>query len=165
MDGQGLDPTTTAVTSIDTSVRTASSPASSTSQAVSSKPQSLIESLGDRIALQLQRGSERAVIRLDPPMQGQLEITIRHDATGATQIHLSASNSDVVRQLQTLSDSLRQELVHRQPGEVTVVVTHSGRDQDGRQRQNQQAVQEEPGRALADTGDTQSPARFTLSPT
>jgi flagellar hook-length control protein FliK len=128
--------------------------------------QKLLESLGERISLQLQRGSERAVIRLDPPLQGQLEITIRHDATGATQVHLSASNSDVVRQLQTLSDSLRQELVHRQAGEVTVLVAQSGRDQDGRQRQNPQtASQQAPGRALADDADAQSTDRFTLFPT
>jgi flagellar hook-length control protein FliK len=126
---------------------------------------SLIEALGERIAQQLQRGSDRAVIRLDPPMQGQLEITIHRDATGATQVHLAASNGDVARQLQTISDSLRQELVNRQSGEVTVLVSHGGREQGGRQGQQQQAPQDGPGRALADAGtDTaQSVARFALS--
>ncbi len=124
----------------------------------------LVEMLGDRIALQSQRGSERAVIRLDPPMQGQLEITIRHDASGATQVHLTASNGDVVRQLQNISDSLRQELVHRQAGEVTVQVSQGGREQDGRQRQQAQtAEQDGPGRALGDAGDTADASRFALS--
>lgn len=144
--------------------RDASASATTGTPAARGKP-SLIEALGDRIALQLKRGSESAVIRLDPPMQGHVEITIRHDATGATQVHLSASNSDVARQLQTISDSLRQDLVHRQSGEVTVVVSHGARDQDGRQRQpGQSPEQDNPGRALTEADDAQQPAaRFALA--
>lgn len=166
VDAQTVDAASTAstrTTAVDGPRDTSTSATASTS-AVHGKP-SLIEALGDRIALQLKRGSESAVIRLDPPMQGHVEITIRHDASGATQVHLSASNSDVARQLQTISDSLRQDLVHRQSGEVTVVVSHGARDQDGRQRQpGQSPEQDNPGRALTEADDAQQPtARFALA--
>ena len=166
VDAQTIDATSasgTRTTAID-GPRDTSTSATTTTPAAHGKP-SLIEALGDRIALQLKRGSESAVIRLDPPMQGHVEITIRHDASGATQVHLSASNSDVARQLQTISDSLRQDLVHRQSGEVTVVVSHGTRDQDGRQRQpGQSPEQDNPGRALTEADDAQQPtARFALA--
>ena len=127
-------------------------------------PQSLVDALGERIDVQLQRGSDRAVIRLDPPMQGQLEITIRRDA-GAIQVHLSATHGDVVKQLQAISDSLRHDLGNRQSGDVTVVVSqHMARDGDGRGRPSSQAPEKaEPGQALAEAEDGQAPARFALS--
>ncbi|HAT33682.1 MAG TPA: flagellar hook-length control protein FliK, partial [Janthinobacterium sp.] len=52
-----------------------------------------------RIQLQVTRNSEQAVIRLDPPMLGRIDISIRH-ADGALQVTLSASNGEVLRQLQ-----------------------------------------------------------------
>lgn len=128
-------------------------------------PQALVDALGERIEWQLKTGSERAVIRLDPPMQGQLEITIRRDG-GAIQVHLSATHGDVVKQLQTISDTLRQDLAGRQTGEVVVVVSQhnpGGRDGDGRGRQpGQNPEQAEPGRALAEAESGQPPARFAL---
>ena len=160
VDAQTID----AASAAGTRTSAVDGPRDTSTSATHGKP-SLIEALGDRIALQLKRGSESAVIRLDPPMQGHVEITIRHDASGATQVHLSASNSDVARQLQTISDSLRQDLVHRQSGEVTVVVSHGARDQDGRQRQpGQSPEQDNPGRALTEADDAQQPtARFALA--
>lgn len=129
-------------------------------------PQALVDALGERIEWQLKTGSERAVIRLDPPMQGQLEITIRRDG-GAIQVHLSATHGDVVKQLQTISDTLRQDLAGRQTGEVVVVVSQhnpGGRDGDRRGRQPEQnPEQAEPGRALAEAESGQTPARFALS--
>lgn len=129
-------------------------------------PQALVDALGERIEWQLKTGSERAVIRLDPPMQGQLEITIRRDA-GVVQVHLSATHGDVVKQLQTISDTLRQELTGRQTGDVVVVVSQhnpGGRDGDGRGRQpGQNPEQAEPGRALAEAESGQPGARFALS--
>jgi flagellar hook-length control protein FliK len=129
-------------------------------------PSALLDVLGERIETQLQRGSERTVIRLDPPLQGQLEITVRRDA-GAIQVHLSASNADVVRQLQAISDGLRQELGMRQGGDVSVVVSSYGaRDGDARGGSGGRASDEQaatPGRALAEAQDGHEPERFTLS--
>lgn len=139
--------------------------ATATGQAMSAAaPQPLLDALGERIALQMQRGSERVVIRLDPPMQGQIEISIRTDASGTTQVHLSGSSGELTRQLHAISDSLRQELVQRQPGEVSVQVSHGMREQGERQRQERQfAEQAEPGRALDEDRDPDLARQFALA--
>jgi len=115
--------------------------------------QPLAEALGDRLQLNLQRGSDQAVIRLDPPQLGRIEIAIRHEA-GSLQVHLSATHGEVVRQLNTIGDSLRQDLGQRQYGDVSVVVSDAGtmgRDADGRSRGRQtQPENTDPNRALAE---------------
>lgn len=115
--------------------------------------QPLAEALGDRLQLNLQRGSDQAVIRLEPPQLGRIEIAIRHEA-GSLQVHLSATHHEVVRQLNTIGDSLRQDLGQRQYGDVSVVVSDAGamgRDADGRSRGRQpQQENTDPNRALAE---------------
>lgn len=114
--------------------------------------QPLAEALGDRLQLTLQRGSEQAVIRLDPPQLGRIEIAIRHEA-GSIQVHLSATHGEVVRQLNAIGDSLRQDLGQRAQGDVSVVVSDSamGRDAEGRSRgRPQQPEDTGPNRALAE---------------
>ena len=132
---------------------------------VTRRPQALVDALGERIAWQLQRGHDRVVIRLDPPMRGQIEIQIRHDAAGAMQVQLQASHGDVVRQLQAIGEHLRQELSQRQGGaDVSVSVAQQPRDHDGRQRQDRQPpTQQQPGRALDDTQGTDGAASFALA--
>ncbi|AKJ30362.1 flagellar hook-length control protein FliK [Caldimonas brevitalea] len=126
--------------------------------------QPLAEVLGERLRVQVQGGIERAVIRLDPPMGGTVEIVIRHEA-GSLQVQLSASHSEVARQLQTIGDTLRQDLVQRQYGDVSVVVAQPGRERDGdaRQQGRPQPEQEEPGRALSDGTHESRPGRFSLT--
>jgi len=121
--------------------------------------QPLRAALGDRLQMQLQRNSEHAVIRLDPPNLGSIEISIRHSA-GALQVNLSASNSDVLRQLNTVSDNMRSDLSQRQFSDVAVTVSASnGRglaDGSGGGRRGEQEQQERgPGRALSE-GDQPS---------
>jgi flagellar hook-length control protein FliK len=129
--------------------------------------QPLTDALGDRLQVQLGRGSEQAVIRLDPPMLGSIEISIRHEA-GSLQVQLSASNGDVLRQLHGIGDTLRQDLAQRQTGDVSVVVSDSSRDasgadsQRGRGRQRDaQTADDGPGRALAEAET--DPARTSFS--
>ncbi|GGY95918.1 flagellar hook-length control protein FliK [Pseudoduganella plicata] len=121
--------------------------------------QPLRAALGERLQMQLQRNSEHAVIRLDPPNLGSIEISIRHSA-GALQVNLSASNSDVLRQLNTVSDNMRSDLSQRQFSDVAVTVSASnGRglaDGNGGGRRGEQEQQERvPGRALSE-GDQPS---------
>ncbi|HEX6735103.1 MAG TPA: flagellar hook-length control protein FliK [Azonexus sp.] len=125
---------------------------------------SLMEALGERIRLAVTKHSEQAVIRLDPPMLGSVEIVLRHQG-GALQVQLSASHDEVVRQLQHIGDSLRQELSRHQYTDVSVQVFAGSRDGDGRQRSDGQPEQRQPGRALAEAdGDSdQPPAAFVLS--
>ncbi|HEY4066959.1 MAG TPA: flagellar hook-length control protein FliK [Burkholderiaceae bacterium] len=131
--------------------------------------QPLTDALGDRLQVQLSRGSDQAVIRLDPPMLGSVEISIRHEA-GSLQVQLSASNGDVLRQLHGIGDTLRQDLAQHQSGDVSVVVSDSSRDaggadsQRGRGRQRDaQQTNDEPGQALAEaeTGSAQTPFSFS----
>ncbi|MBV5293586.1 MAG: flagellar hook-length control protein FliK [Curvibacter lanceolatus] len=124
----------------------------------------LLNALGERIETQLQRGSERTVIRLDPPMQGQIEITLHRDA-GGLQVQLSASHSDVLKQLQAISDGLRQDLASRHSGEVSVQVAQQDRrDGDSRRHptQDDPRPQQAPGRALSEDSDDERPVGFGL---
>ena len=105
--------------------------------------------------------SERAVIRLDPPTLGRIEIVIRHEA-GNLQVHLSASNGDVLRQLHMVTEGLRQDLVHRQYGEVAVTVSDLAREGGGqrRGREADDTRDATPGRALAETEGTRDDSAF-----
>lgn len=137
--------------------------------------QPLREALGERLQVQLGRHAEQAVIRLDPPQLGRIEIAIKH-AGGALEVTLTASHPEVRRQLSAISDTLRGDLAQRQFGEVTVNVAPAPRagasqfaDQHGRGRQGEPAHQEEagPGRALGDAGHPASlfslPARESIA--
>ncbi len=90
-------------------------------QPLNTQRSALEVALGDRLQLQITQRSEHAVIRLDPPSMGTIEIVIQREA-GNIQVHLRASNAEVARQLQGIGDSLRQDLIHRQNGDVSVHV-------------------------------------------
>lgn len=141
--------------------------------------QTLHEALGERLQLQLGRGSEQATIRLEPPMLGRIEIAIRHSG-GNLEVHIAASNGEVLRQLNTVSDSLRGDLAGRQYANVSVSVTETpraqataqagqqpshGGDAQGRRQsgdeQQQQQQQRTPGLALNDAG--QAGSLFSLN--
>lgn len=135
--------------------------------------QSLQEALGDRLNLQLGKNAEQAVIRLDPPMLGRVEISIRH-AAGSLEVNITATHSEVLRQLNTVSDNLRNDLAGRQYTDVSVNVSQApraqaaaqpgagfGADAQGRGRQQGQDQDERaPGAALAEAN--QSTTAFSL---
>jgi len=131
--------------------------------------QSLQEALGQRMNVQVGNGIEQAVIRLEPPQLGRIDIAIRHSA-GALEVNISASNSEVLRQLQTVSDNLRSDLSQRQFTEVAVTVAPAPKNgaapfgdpqQQGRGRQQDREQEDnQPGRALAEAGNNSS--AFTL---
>lgn len=128
--------------------------------------QTLQEALGERLQLQVGTKAEQAVIRLDPPMLGRVEIAIRHSA-GSLEVQISATHGEVLRQLQTVSETLRNDLAQRQFSDVSVNVVPTpraangapmfaggegrGRQQDGRQQE------QEPGNALAEANTGFSP--------
>lgn len=133
--------------------------------------QSLLQTLGERIQLQRDRGADGAVIRLEPPQMGRIEIAIRHEG-GALTVNLSATHNEVLRQLQGIGESLRQDLQQRHQGEVSVQVADTtaargmpGEGGDGRQRARQQPAQE-PGQALAEAavGDEGEAFRLAAEP-
>jgi flagellar hook-length control protein FliK len=125
--------------------------------------QPLLQALGDRLQLQIAARSEQAVIRLEPPMLGRVEIAIRQQA-GDLQVRIAASHDEVTRQIQQVGEQLRQSLVQRHSGEVSVQVLQqasAGREaearggaqqqaaRDGQQQERQeQQQQRRPGRGL-----------------
>jgi flagellar hook-length control protein FliK len=182
---KGLDPADSAA---DTAVRsapqpgaplfaglapaTAETPAAGTAVKLPGNPdqwqQPLRDALGDRLQLQLQRNSEQATIRLDPPNLGRIDISIRHSA-GVLQVNLSASNNEVLRQLNAIGDNVRQDLSQRQYTDVAVTVSATPRGQQqgyadggqGGRQPGREQQQRAPGRALSD--DEQSSGAFAMS--
>jgi flagellar hook-length control protein FliK len=125
----------------------------------------LVDALGERLSVQLNRGSSQATLRLDPPMMGTIEIVIRHDAAGV-QVHLSASHGDVLRQLHGIGNALTQDLVQRNHGDVTVHVSEGSPEGDGRQRNRQGDSADgdsTPGHALRMADEPERATAFTLA--
>lgn len=115
--------------------------------AVHKGEQPLVQALAQRIQVQQLQGAKVATVRLDPPQMGSLEIRISHNAAGAVQVHMQASNAEVGRQLTTLVDSLRQELQQRTTdAQVTVAQgrgTSAGAGQGDASRQQHAPQQQE----------------------
>ncbi|MDN2710780.1 flagellar hook-length control protein FliK [Janthinobacterium sp. SUN118] len=119
----------------------------------------LREALGERLQTQIGRNSEHATIRLDPPMLGRIEISIRHTA-GALQVNVTASNTEVLRQLQGIGENMRSDLAQRQYTDVAVNISATPRspaaqafaegDARGQRQPGRQQDEAEPGRALSD---------------
>ncbi|MEN3033217.1 flagellar hook-length control protein FliK [Chromobacterium amazonense] len=106
----------------------------------------LQKSIGERLQVQLQDGVRHAVIRLDPPHMGTLQILIK-EHSGAPQVYLLASNEEVVKQLNMIADSIRDELSQRQNSEAQVFVRHataqgSGDGQSSGKKQKQSEGQQ-----------------------
>jgi flagellar hook-length control protein FliK len=105
--------------------------------------------LAQRLAVQSSHGIDRALIRLDPPSFGSLEIALRHEG-GHLTVQLTASNGDMARQLQGIGELLRQELGNRQFQSVQLEVRHGAGDGQGGQQQGRREPEQQasPGRAL-----------------
>jgi len=126
--------------------------------------QSLQETLGDRLNVHVANNVQQATISIEPPQLGRIDIAIRHSA-GTLEVNISATNGDVLRQLQTVSDNLRNDLSQRQYTEVAVTVSPAPRNnaapfgdpqQQGRGRQQGRDQDNEPGRGLAEAGNPAS---------
>ena len=113
----------------------------------------LAQALGERLQVQGAQGEEQALIRLDPPSLGRVEILLRQEG-GGWQVQLSATHPEVSRQLQAISETLRHELSVRQQASVSVQVTsdHLGHA-DGRQQRHRQDGQQPRGPGRAWDGD------------
>ncbi|MGL6069777.1 flagellar hook-length control protein FliK [Craterilacuibacter sp.] len=111
--------------------------------------EALRNALGERLQLQTAHGMDKALIRLDPPAMGALEIAIRHEA-GVLSVQLTASNPDVVRQLQAMGEGLRQDLAQRQQAQVSVEVREgqAGSGQSQGRQEGQRRDERTPGKAL-----------------
>lgn len=129
--------------------------------------QPLLQALGERLQFASEKGIDSAVIRLEPPRMGSIEIAIRHQ-DGALQVNLSATHNEVLRQLQDISDNLRHSLGQRHAGDVSVQVADTASSRPGqgdgeRQRQRQAQSEQNPGRALGDAEAEGGTTSFRLA--
>lgn len=91
--------------------------------------------LKDRIHFQIDQQQQISTIRLDPPSLGKLDIAIQMEA-GKLTVHIGASQPEVCRSLQQLSEQLRQQLTGQNFAQVEVHVSaDGGRDQQQQQQQ------------------------------
>jgi flagellar hook-length control protein FliK len=95
----------------------------------------LLHALRDNVDVQLQQRVQNATIRLDPPELGSMEIFLSHES-GRLSVHISATQVDVARLLQSTSERLRQELVGQNFMQVSVEISSGG--QPGQQHAQQQ---------------------------
>lgn len=93
--------------------------------------------LKDRIQFQLDNQQQVSTIRLDPPSMGKLEIAVHLDGNQNLNVHIGASQSDVMKTLQQFSDQLRQHLVQHNFMQVNVQVSSDGQSQQQQQQQHQ----------------------------
>lgn len=155
--------------------RSPSAPPSGTVTLASQQPtqwrEPMLNALGEHVQWQQQRGIDQAVIRLEPPQMGRIDIVIRQDA-GGLQVQLSATHREVAQQLHAVSDSLRQDLGQRQSLNVSVQVSdasrHDAPGQGGqggqRSRQPQDSENRSPSRALQEAEGGPSSTAFALHP-
>lgn len=158
-----MPPADGAAVAMDAAAPTAS--VSAAGKPVPAHGQALLEALGERVQVQIAQRSEHAVIRLDPQAMGSVEIVLRHEA-GALQVQFTASHPDVQRQLQGISEALRQDLSQRQYTDVSVnVAAQQHGDADGRRRQGgqQPAPEQRPGQALAEAERGSTAGAFSMA--
>lgn len=91
--------------------------------------------LKDRIHFQIDQHQQISTIRLDPPSLGKLEIAIQMEA-GKLAVHINASQPDVGRSLQQLSEQLRQQLTGQNFTQVEVNVATGGGSERHQQQQH-----------------------------
>lgn len=93
--------------------------------------------LKDQIHFQINQQQQISTIRLDPPSLGKLDIAIQLDA-GKLTVHIGASQPDVCRSLQQLSDQLRQQLTGQNFTQVEVNISADSGNEGQRQQQQRQ---------------------------
>ena len=100
--------------------------------------QKLTSLLKDRIHFQIGQQQQISTIRLDPPSLGKLEISVQLDSSKLV-VHINASQADIYRNLQQLSDQLRHSLMEQNFVQVQVQVSADS----GQQHQQQEQDREE----------------------
>lgn len=101
--------------------------------------QQLQSALGERLQLQVKNQIQHATIRLDPPDMGKIDISMQIE-NGRLQVHINASQGEVYRALQQVSNDLRQSLTEQNVLQVNVQVSSQpGQQHEGRERQFAQA--------------------------
>lgn len=107
--------------------------------------QQLQSALGERLQVQVKEQIQHATIRLDPPEMGKIDIAVQIE-NGRVQVSINASQGEVYRALQQVSNDLRQSLTEQNFVQVNVQVSSQGGQRDGQQ---QPAAQRPPQDVMA----------------
>ncbi|WP_312742572.1 flagellar hook-length control protein FliK [Cedecea neteri] len=107
--------------------------------------QQLQSALGERLQVQVKDQIQHATIRLDPPEMGKIDIVVQIE-NGRVQVSINASQGEVYRALQQVSNDLRQSLTEQNFVQVNVQVSSQGGQRDGQQ---QPASQKQPQDVMA----------------
>ncbi|MCT4700667.1 flagellar hook-length control protein FliK [Enterobacteriaceae bacterium H20N1] len=96
--------------------------------------QQLHAALGERLQVQVKNQIQHATIRLDPPDMGKIDISVQIE-NGRMQVHINASQGEVYRALQQVSNDLRQSLTEQNFVQVNVQVSSQSGQQGGKEQQ------------------------------
>ena len=107
--------------------------------------QQLQSALGERLQVQVKDQIQHATIRLDPPEMGKIDIAVQIE-NGRVQVTINASQGEVYRALQQVSNDLRQSLTEQNFVQVNVQVSSQNGQRDGQQ---QSAPQKQPEDVMA----------------
>ena len=107
--------------------------------------QQLQSALGERLQVQVKDQIQHATIRLDPPEMGKIDIAVQIE-NGRVQVTINASQGEVYRALQQVSNDLRQSLTEQNFVQVNVQVSSQNGQRDG---QHQSAPQKQPQDVMA----------------
>lgn len=105
--------------------------------------QQLHSVLNDRLQIQTDNRIQHATIRLDPPDMGKIDISLHMDG-GKLQVQINASQNDVYKALQHISQELRINLTEQNFTQVSVQVTSNGQQQNQGQNRHMNGQQPEP---------------------
>ncbi|WP_395489403.1 flagellar hook-length control protein FliK [Cedecea davisae] len=114
--------------------------------------QQLQSALGDRLQVQVKDQIQHATIRLDPPDMGKIDISL-HIENGRMQVTINASQGEVYRALQQVSNDLRQSLTEQNFMQVNVQVSSQGGQREGQQRPSQHELAQDVQAAAAIEAD------------
>lgn len=104
--------------------------------------QQLQSALGERLQVQVKDQIQHATIRLDPPEMGKIDIAVQIE-NGRVQVTINASQGEVYRALQQVSNDLRQSLTEQNFVQVNVQVSSQNGQREGQQQSAPQKQQQD----------------------
>jgi len=104
--------------------------------------QRLLALLSDKVDVQLGLGVNKAMIRLDPPSLGSIELAVQMDGEKLT-VHLNSSNTQLKEAMQQGLDQLRASLQLRLGSDAQIELRMGPDTQSQQQREQQAQAQDE----------------------
>ncbi|MGL4859445.1 MAG: flagellar hook-length control protein FliK, partial [Enterobacteriaceae bacterium] len=107
-----------------------------------SLPRQLNHALGERLQVQINNKVQHAEIRLDPPDMGKITVSLQMEGN-RLQVNINATQSDVYRALQQVSQELRSQLTEQNFMQVNVQVSSQQQSQQQQEKNERYVMQSE----------------------